>query len=114
MRDAGLMRLGQSSGDADSDSKNVFQSRLAFTHVIVELKRASVLTDTDTLYRQIGLYRSALQKILREIGQEDDPIEIVCVVGRELKDWANPNGKKESENTFKVRDARVVRVGLLR
>lgn len=77
-------------------------------HVIVELKRAGVLIDTDALYKQIGLYRSALKKILREIGQEDAPIEIVCVVGRELSDWANTGGKQESENTFKVRDARVV------
>ena len=35
-------------------------------------------------------------------------IDIVCVLGRELKDWSNPGGKEESDSVFKQRGARVI------
>ncbi len=78
-------------------------------HVIVELKRSNILLSTDDLMPQIRKYRTALKKILKEIGRENEPIEIVCVVGKELKDWKESNGEKESINQFKELDARVVR-----
>lgn len=77
-------------------------------HVIVELKRANVRTDTDTLNKQVGLYRTALEKILRDMGQPNEQIDVVCIVGKPLKDWDNPNGRQESEDILKVRGARVV------
>ena len=77
-------------------------------HVIVELKRASVLTNTQELLGQITLYRDAMQKILLNMGKDASQIDIVCVVGRDLKDWSNHNGKKESEDLLKVKGARVV------
>lgn len=77
-------------------------------HVIIELKRSNILLSTDDLMPQIRKYRTTLKKILKEIGQENDSIEIVCVVGKELKDWKESNGEKESINQFKELDARVV------
>ena len=78
-------------------------------HIIVELKRASVRTDTLTLLGQIETYRNALQKILSATENEQEPkIEIICVVGRDLKDWENHNGRKRSEEKLRIDGARVV------
>jgi hypothetical protein len=76
-------------------------------NVIVELKRYRVTTDTATLLQQVDKYRSALLRYLREIGS-DEPVEVVCVVGKDLRDWANPGGRQESRNLLGVKNIRVV------
>lgn len=77
-------------------------------HVIIELKRSSVKTDTDKLSKQVRKYRSALKKILQHIGTPNESIEIICVVGKNLKDWNDPDGRKISDDQLKALDARVV------
>ena len=64
---------------------------------------------TLTLLGQIETYRNALQKILSATENEQEPkIEIICVVGRDLKDWENHNGRKRSEEKLRIDGARVV------
>ncbi len=78
-------------------------------HVIVELKRASVRTDTLTLLRQIEIYRNTLKKILSATENDQESIiEIICVVGRDLKDWEDHNGRQRSEEILRIDGARVV------
>jgi hypothetical protein len=77
-------------------------------HVVIELKRAGLILNTDDLLPQVRKYRSALKKILREIDEPDGPIEIVCVVGRELRDWSDPDGRSVSDGQLKGLDARVI------
>ncbi len=77
-------------------------------HVIIELKRAGISLDTDTLLPQIRKYRNALQKLLNETGAGHEAMDIICVVGRELTDWTNDKNRQISENQFKELDARVV------
>ena len=55
-------------------------------HVIIELKRAGRIISEHQLQDQVGKYRSALEKLVRETGQ-NEPIEIVCIVGKPLKEW---------------------------
>ena len=76
-------------------------------HVIVELKRPSVLTTTLSLLNQIEKYISALEKILSE--REEHPhIEVLCVVGREPSDWSSPGGREASAQKLKPWGARVL------
>lgn len=78
-------------------------------HVIVELKRASVLTDTYELQRQVDKYRSGLGKILTEINHNEKPvIEAICVVGRALRDWETPEKIEESTKSMAAKNTRVV------
>lgn len=78
-------------------------------HVIIELKRADRVVSTSELLGQISKYRSALLKILKEVGQETDPIEIICLVGKDLKDWREaPDGKSVSSESLKPSRARVM------
>jgi len=82
--------------------------RFAGAYVIVELKRAHVVTNSYKLLEQIDKYRSALAKFLRDIGS-NDPIEIVCVVGKDLSDWKTPDGIAQSRGMLEAKGARVVK-----
>ncbi len=78
-------------------------------HVLIELKRASVSTDTLTLLAQVDKYRNGLEKILLEISPKQVPvIEAVCVVGKKLKDWTNDHKINESIKTMEAKSTRVV------
>lgn len=78
-------------------------------HVIVELKRAGRVVDTDEILRQVRKYINALRKILDDQGRENDQIETVVLVGKDLKDWSIRNGRKTSDDTLKPSGIRVVK-----
>jgi hypothetical protein len=82
--------------------------RTTGAHVIVELKRASVITSSYSLLEQVDKYRSALQKYLDDI-QDESPVEVVCVVGRDLRDWSQPSGRRESRDMMSRKHVRVVK-----
>ena len=77
-------------------------------HVIIELKRSSVTTDTSTLLGQVDSYRQALRRVLNETGEQTPNIETVCVVGKPLRDWGNPGGQQESADTLRPKGIRVL------
>lgn len=78
-------------------------------HVIVELKKADRVLSTTELQAQVMKYHSALRKILEAIGRARDPMEFVCIVGRDLRDWDSPEGRDRSAASLKAYDARVVK-----
>ena len=51
-------------------------------HVIIELKRASVLTSIFSLLRQITKYRDGAAKLISQTGYGHWPIEVICLMGR--------------------------------
>ena len=77
-------------------------------HVIIELKRSSVTTDTSKLLGQVERYRQALLGVLKQTGESNPNIETVCVVGRPLQDWGNPAGQQESAATLRPKGIRVL------
>ncbi len=77
-------------------------------HVIIELKRPARRVSSAELIEQIDKYRSGLKKVLTQVGKGDEPIECVCVVGADLKDWDQPNGREESEEMLKAKHTRVI------
>jgi hypothetical protein len=81
--------------------------RVAGTHVIVELKRHSVSVKTTELVDQVSKYRNALEEYL-QFSNVEEPVEVVCVVGRGLGDWANARDKERSLGTLRVQNMRVV------
>ena len=99
------------AGLSDEEKRGRIDIRYRTTagkHVIVELKRAGVTTDTYSLLAQVDKYRAALLKLLLDIGEAHAHIDTVCVVGKPLRDWANPNGREESEEAMKSKAVRVV------
>jgi len=76
-------------------------------HIIIELKRASVKTDTSTLLRQVDKYRIAVRDLARR-ANDNDTVEVVCLVGKELRDWGTPELRRESRDTLQPKNIRVV------
>ncbi len=70
-------------------------------HVIIELKKAVRVVETEDLTRQIKKYRSALKKILRSQDKGNEEIEIICILGKPPKDWKEEDGMDISKNTMK-------------
>lgn len=94
--------------ERDLGRVDIKYSTAAGTHVIVELKRASVLTETAELLGQVDKYRVALRRLLRNAGTEHPQIDTVCVVGRDLRDWDEPGRKQESVEALARKNIRVV------
>ena len=77
-------------------------------HVVIELKRASRTLDTGDLVQQIMKYRAGVSQVLESRNRVNDPLEFICVIGRLLSDWSNPNGREVSKRTLDGTGARVV------
>ena len=79
-------------------------------HVIVELKRASVVVPLDDLTKQIRKYRDGAKKILEKTTFKSWPIEIICLVGEPPPEWkdASGTGPKGVIDSLKTVDARIV------
>ena len=95
----------------EEEQKARFDIRYATTwgkHVIVELKRASVSTGSLELQQQVLKYKSALSKILQSIGKDNEPIEAVCLVGKQLTDWDTAKNREETIASMAQRGIRVV------
>ncbi|MEU2302053.1 ATP-binding protein [Streptomyces antibioticus] len=93
----------------EQDSRlDIRYKRVSGAHVIVELKRYSVITSTFRLAEQVAKYREGLTKALRSIGEEDPHIEIVCIVGKPLSDWTNTQGKRMSDQMLAPLNARAM------
>ena len=76
-------------------------------HVIIELKRANRKLDQYDLLRQVEKYGEALRKIVRAIGK-NEPVEIVCLVGRQLVQWSDAEQRERSKKTMEQQNVRVV------
>jgi hypothetical protein len=77
-------------------------------HVIVELKRADRPVSTGQLISQTPKYSHALRKVLTEVNRPDEPIEIVCIVGKKLTDWKDPLSTDQSKKALEGFNIRVV------
>ena len=77
-------------------------------HVIVELKRPNVTTNTVSLMHQVIQYTNALQDIVQELNDGHAQVEMVYILGRIPSDWSIPSGRIRSERALSAYGARVV------
>lgn len=95
----------------EEEAKARFDIRYATSwgkHIIIELKRTSVVTDAFKLGAQVDKYRQALRKILEDVNRGHEPIESVCLVGKPLSNWQNPEERYKSQNSLGQLGIRVV------
>lgn len=109
-------RVGKSFASVEEkltdDEKNsridIRYKRVTGSNVIVELKRYDVVVDSTKLMQQVDKYRNALYKYIEDSGVSG-PVEVVCVVGKDLSDWTSTRAKNESANILAAKDIRVVK-----
>ncbi|WP_082765894.1 BbrUII/HgiDII family restriction enzyme [Azotobacter vinelandii] len=77
-------------------------------HVIIELKRANRLVGVFELVEQGLKYRNALLKCLKQLGRENEPYEVVFVIGRPLKDEGELQSQQLIQNMLAGINGRVV------
>ncbi len=95
--------------DDERDSRyDIRYQRTSGLNVIVELKRADVRTSSTNLISQVEKYRNALLDYLQTAGRGDEPVEVVCVVGKPLSDWTRQHGRFESARMLEAKGIRVV------
>ena len=76
-------------------------------HIIIELKRARVKTETLALLTQVKKYREAVRQEV-ESTKENADIETICLLGTELKDCKTQEGRDESRRMLEASNTRVV------
>ena len=94
----------------EEEQKGRFDIRYKMTsgkHVIIELKRANREMDDFALIGQVDKYRTALQKLLEEVNKEE-PVEVVCIVGKSLRQWTNAREREISRRSLAEKSIRVV------
>ena len=97
-------------GLTDEEQRGRYDIKYKMTsgkHVIIELKRANRVLSEYDLVAQVGKYRNALLKLVEAIGK-NEPVEVVCIVGKPLTEWSSPFQQEESKKSLAVRDIRVV------
>jgi hypothetical protein len=80
----------------------------AGVHVIIELKKSDISTNRFDLGKQVEKYRKAFEKILKSDGKDNEPLEIICLVGKPLTDWDSPKAKEESIESLEKTHVRVL------
>lgn len=98
------------AGLSDEEKRGRFDIKYKMTsgkHVIIELKRANQGLSEYDLVAQVGKYRNALLKLVETTGK-NEPVEVVCIVGKPLTEWSTPVQQEESKKSLAVRDIRVV------
>ena len=78
------------------------------SHVIIELKRASVATPVDRLVAQVRKYREGVRKVLDQSDHNNWPIEIIVLVGKHPPEWNDTRGQEDVAAALKAVDARLV------
>ncbi|WP_405414498.1 ATP-binding protein [Maribacter sp. Asnod1-A12] len=77
-------------------------------HIIIELKRASVVTNVYALQEQVDKYKSGLRKLLEEKNENNPVIECVCIVGKPLKGWSDSRTKESDIQMMATKNTRLV------
>ena len=78
------------------------------THVIIELKRPERKMELGDLLKQGEKYRDGLTALLVNRRRENEPIEVVFLIGVPLKNWNNPKRRDEDEDVFRRKGMRVL------
>jgi len=65
-------------------------------HIIIELKRANLALDSADILKQVRKYKNALEKCLKDVGKENEPVEAIVLVGKKPVDWENEKREDES------------------
>ena len=76
-------------------------------HIIIELKRANRILSYTDLLTQVVKYGNALRKLIQATGK-NEPVEIVCLVGRRLAEWDDADQRERSIRTMAQENVRVV------
>lgn len=78
-------------------------------HVIIELKRADRVLGETEIYDQVRRYHDAALQVLRGANRDNEPLELICVLGREPREWSRiPGSETRHRASLASYNARIV------
>ena len=77
------------SKDERNGRVDIMYRKAGGVHVIIELKRPSVVPKRTDLIDQVNKYRSALKKCLKQAGEPHPLVQVICLVGKDLQGWGD-------------------------
>lgn len=78
------------------------------THVIIELKRPKRTVSEGELTDQGNKYKNGLRKLLVQHGRENEPIEVVFLIGNWPKYWEDKEQRYQNRETLRQKNMRVL------
>lgn len=91
------------------DRLDIKYTTTANKHVIIELKRADRVLSTAELFEQLTKYSNAAKSILANTGRNNEPLEIVCVLGKRPREWRQyPESEQPFRESLRPYNARIV------
>lgn len=93
---------------APKDRVDIKYCKTGGEHVVVELKRADRAVTTSELMAQTEKYRPQIRQRLSQKAGKDVEVQVVCVVGRDLKDWSEVGGREKSRMALEHYNTRVM------
>lgn len=93
----------------DANRVDIKYRRTGGSDVIVELKRAGRVVSTQELLAQTEKYRVPINDYLTNASSGTSvDVEVVCVVGKDLSDWKNRDGRERSRNALANYNTKVI------
>ena len=78
-------------------------------HVIIELKRANRVLGETEIFDQIRRYYNAALQVLRATSRDNEPLELICVLGRDPREWGStPGSETRHRDSLASYNARIV------
>ncbi len=98
-------KLTEEEKEGRFDIKYVTTSQI---HVIIELKRADRAMNSFDIGKQVTKYRNALKKCLEADGKRQEPIEVICLIGKPCTDWSDTTIEKDSREGLEKQHIRII------
>ena len=93
--------------DEKSGRLDIRYRKVSGKNVIIELKRNSVNAKAGELLEQVKKYKKAIKKQLLA-HNENESVEVICLVGGALAGWDDPESRQDDENSLLAQNIRVL------
>lgn len=100
---------------SEKESDKIKQGRIdihyrqtAKKHLIIELKKADVITTTPQIIEQLSKYENALRHQLKQLNEEHEEIECIFICGKLPSSWNDTTNKTREQKALKEMNIRVL------
>lgn len=87
---------------------DIHYRQTAKKHLIIELKKADVITTTPQIIEQLSKYENALREKLKQLDEEHEVIECIFICGKIPSSWRDTINKEKEQKALESMNIRVL------
>lgn len=87
---------------------DIHYRQTAKKHLIIELKKADVITTTPQIIEQLSKYENALREKLKQLDGEHEAIECIFICGKIPSSWRDTINKEKEQKALESMNIRVL------